>query len=126
MFVINFSHPLTELQRKQLMELMEQPLTEVRDIPSQFDNNQPFAEQVSERVDAVGLSAGEWQSLPILVNPPAYAPATSTLIAELHGRMGYFPAIIRMRPVAGSIPPQFEVAEIINLQVVREVARIWR
>ena len=30
--------------------------------------------------------------------------------------MGYFPAIIRVRPVAGSTPPTYEVAEIINLQ----------
>ena len=34
-----------------------------------------------------------------------------------------FPALLRLRPVAGSAPPQFEVAEIVNLQQVREEAR---
>jgi hypothetical protein len=37
--------------------------------------------------------------------------------------MGYFPTVIRMRPVAGSTPLRFEVAEIVNLQVVRDAAR---
>jgi hypothetical protein len=49
-----------------------------------------------------------------------------TLLAELHGRMGYFPAMLRLRPVTGSTPPRFEVAEIINLQTVRDRARSRR
>ncbi len=40
--------------------------------------------------------------------------------------MGYFPSIIRLRPVSGSVPPQFEVAEILNLHSVREKARLER
>ena len=47
-------------------------------------------------------------------------------LAELHGRMGYFPASGRRRPLAGSLPPRFEVAEIINLQAVRDQARLRR
>jgi hypothetical protein len=50
----------------------------------------------------------------------------ATLLAHLHGRMGYFPAIVRLRPIAGATPPRFEVAEIINLQDVREAARVKR
>jgi len=49
-----------------------------------------------------------------------------TLLAYLHGLMGYFPAVIRLRPVEGSTPPQYEVAEVINLQAVREEARCAR
>jgi hypothetical protein len=40
--------------------------------------------------------------------------------------MGYFPATLRLRPVAETTPPQFEVAEIINLQAVRDRARQMR
>ncbi|MBC7335619.1 MAG: hypothetical protein H5U01_05025 [Clostridia bacterium] len=36
--------------------------------------------------------------------------------------MGHFPAIMRLRPTS-DVPPQFEVAEIINLQQVRDQAR---
>ncbi len=40
--------------------------------------------------------------------------------------MGYFPACIRLRPVPESLPPRFEVAEILNLQAVRDAARQGR
>ena len=37
--------------------------------------------------------------------------------------MGYFPPVIRMKPVENALPPRFEVAEIINLQAIRDAAR---
>lgn len=37
-----------------------------------------------------------------------------------------FPAVMRLRPIENAVPPQFEVAEIINLQAVRERARQGR
>jgi len=45
------------------------------------------------------------------------------LLAELHGRCGYFPPCIRLRPAQGPVPPQYEVAEVLNLQAVRDAAR---
>ncbi len=123
MLLLNFSHPLTPAQRDQLAALLGGAPPDVRDVPAQFDQARPFADQVAELLDAAGLSAAEWQTTPLLILPPAYAPIAATLIAELHGRMGYFPALVRSRPVAGSTPPQFEVAEIINLQAVRDTAR---
>lgn len=123
MKIVNFSHPLTEAQISQLTLLTGEPVGEIYDVPCQFDNSHSFADQVAEQVEKVGLSPSQWQTARILINPPSYAPAASTLIAELHGRMGYFPAIIRIRPVNGSMPPQFEVAEIINLQALRDKSR---
>ena len=37
--------------------------------------------------------------------------------------MAYLPPVLRLRPVPDSIPPQFEVAEILDLQAVRDRAR---
>jgi len=74
----------------------------------------------------VGLSPVEWQTLPFLINPPSLNVIAVTLIAELHGRMGHFPAIVRLRPVADSVPTRYEVAEVINLQAVRDTARSQR
>jgi hypothetical protein len=51
------------------------------------------------------------------------APAAFVLLAELHGRIGHFPALIRLRPLPGSTPTTYEVAELINLQAIREDAR---
>jgi hypothetical protein len=123
LIVVNFTHPLTRAQYVQVEQLTGQTVQEVRQVLCQFDNAQPFAEQVSERIDAAGLSAEVWQKEPILINPPAFAPAAAVLIAELHGRMGYFPALMRLRPLPETVPTQFEVAEIISLQAVRDYAR---
>ena len=83
----------------------------------------PFAEQVRELVDGIGLTPEQWQTVPLLINPPAYNYVAVLLLAELHGRMGYFPACLRLRPVEDAVPPRFEVAEILNLQKVRNGAR---
>jgi hypothetical protein len=72
------------------------------------------------------LSAEDMQTQPILINPPSLNFITALVLAELHGRMGYFPPVIRLRPVAGSLPPRYEVAEILNLQAVRDAARTAR
>jgi hypothetical protein len=90
---------------------------------AQFDHGKPFGRQVARLVDGIGLSPAAWQTTRILLNPPGFAPIAVALLAELHGRMGYFPAIVRMRPIPNSVPPEYEVAEIINLQAVRDQAR---
>lgn len=126
MFLLNFSHPLTAAQLAQVAALTGHPVDRVLDVPTHFNPAQPFAEQVIALVESVGLTAIEWQTLPLLINPPGHAPLAVTLLAELHGRMGYFPAVLRLRPVPESTPPRFEVAEIINLQAVRDQARVKR
>ncbi len=123
MIIINFAHPITETQRQQIEALTGKKVERIVEVPVQFNNEMPYEEQVVQLLDQVGLSPQEWQSLPLLVNLPSLHVITATLLAELHGRTGYFPAVIRLKPVANSVPPQFEVAEIINLQQVRDRAR---
>ncbi len=123
MLLLNFSHPLTPAHLAQLEALTGAGVERVIAVPAQFDTGQPFVPQVAAMLAGVPLTAEEWQSAAILVAPPALNFITAALLAELHGRMGYFPAIVRLRPVAESIPPRFEVAEVINLQAVREQAR---
>lgn len=126
MLLLNFSHPLTAAQLAQLEALTGAGVERVIAVPAQFDTQQPFVPQVAAMLAGVPLTAEEWQSAAILVAPPALNFITAALLAELHGRMGYFPAIVRLRPVAESVPPRFEVAEVINLQAVREQARSRR
>jgi hypothetical protein len=124
--LLNFSHPLTADHLAQLATRADHAVDRVVDVPVQFDVTVSFETQVRALVDGIGLSPVEWQTAPILVNPPALNVIAVTLLAELHGRMGYFPPVVRLRPMAGSLPPRFEVAEIINLQAMREQARIAR
>jgi hypothetical protein len=123
MLILNFTHPLTPEQREQIEALTHTSIEEVRTIPVQIDQSEPLEPQITTIVDAVGLSSEEWQTRPFLINPPGYAPAAFVLLAELHGRIGHFPSLIRLRPLPGSTPTIYEVAELINLQAIREEAR---
>lgn len=121
--LINFSHPLTADHLEVIARLADGPVERVVDVVTRFDPARSFAEQAKETLAATSLTAIEWQTTPLLVNPPSFSPIAALVLAELHGRMGYFPAILRLRSVADTTPPRFEVAEIINLQAVRDRAR---
>jgi len=123
MILLNFSHPLTPDHLAQIEALAGDTVARVVNVPAQFDHDQGFAGQVKALADRVGLTSQEWQTVPLLVNPPAFNFIAVTLLAHLHGRCGYFPTVLRMRPIPGSTPPRFAVAELVNLQTVREVAR---
>lgn len=126
MTLLNFSHPITPAQRAQIEALTGQSIGRELAAMPQFDEQQPFGPQVDALLAQIDLTPAQWQGEPILVVLPSLNFIAALLLAELHGRMGYFPAIVRLRPAADSLPPRFEVAEIINLQAVREAARARR
>lgn len=126
MIILNFAHPLTNDQRAHIEILTGQTVERVIDIPSQIDPHEALAPQVTAMADEAGLSSAEWQTLPLLVNPPALNFSAVALLAELHGRSGYFPPCLRMRPAAQSVRPRYEVAEVLDLQTLRDQARQQR
>jgi hypothetical protein len=126
MLILNYAHPFTEDQINQIEGLMGEEIGEVKQIKVHLDQAEPLTPQVVALAEAAELTNEEWSGRALLVNPPALNFVAVALIAELHGRMGYFPACLRLRPVEGSTPPQFEVAEVVNLQEVRNAARARR
>jgi hypothetical protein len=126
MILLNYSHPLTPVQLEQVEALAGKKIERVVEIHTQIDAQQPLAPQVVALADQAQLTPLEWQSAPIVINPPSLNFVAVVLLAELHGRCGYFPAMLRMRPIPNSLPSQFEAAEIINLQAVRDAARTHR
>src|SRR6266508_4569486 len=126
MTLVNFTHPLTPAHLAQVEQLTGQVVERVVDVKTQFDSERPFGEQTRMLVESVGLSTQEWQTVSLLINLPSLNIIAALVLAELHGRCGYFPPIIRLTVVSGSLPPQFQVAEILNLQSVREAARSTR
>jgi len=123
MILLNFSHPITDPQRGQIEALLGQSIgREIAAMP-QFDEQQPFGPQMDALLGRIDLSPAQWQGEPILVVLPSLNFIAAALLAELHGRMGYFPPVVRTRPVTGALPRQFEVAEILDLQGMREAAR---
>ncbi len=123
MILLNFSHPLTPDQQAKIEALTGQPVDKVYALFTHFDLDQPFGPQVEALFAPLTLSPQDWQTLSILVNPPSYNFITAYVLAELHGRMGYFPPLVRLKPVTGAVPPRYEVTEIMSLQEVRDAAR---
>lgn len=126
MNILNFSHPLTAKQMEQISALLGVTSLEVRDVKVQFDVMQDFVSQVVNLIDGLGISAESWQQESWLILLPSLNYGAGVLLAEIHGRMGHFPSILRLRSVANALVTEFEVAEIINLENVRQVARTRR
>ncbi len=126
MILLNFSHPITDAQRSQIEALTGSGIArEIAAMP-QFDEQQPFGPQIDALLAQVDLTPAQWQGEPILVVLPSLNFIAALLLAELHGRMGYFPPVVRTKPVPGALPRRFEVAEILDLQARREAARMTR
>jgi hypothetical protein len=123
MILINLSHPLTAEQRRHIETLTGQPITRLIERMAQFELEQPFAAQATALVDSLGLTPLEWQQEPLLLALPSLNFGAAAVLAELHGRCGYFLPLVRTKPVEGSLPPRYQVAEIVNLQALRDEAR---
>ena len=131
MLLLNFAYPLKENDLARIEEMTGEKIEHVLVVDSLVNTDQPLGPQIRAMVDSIGLSSEEWQTVPLLVNPPSLNYSAVVLVAELHGRMGYFPPCIRMRPVLDEsgqrvMPPRFEVAEILNLQAIRDDSRRLR
>ncbi len=106
--------------------MIGQAVIKIIEVPSQFDVSEPFAQQAASLIENLNINSEAWQGESGLVVLPSLNFIAALVLAELHGRMGHFPTIIRIRPVPGSTPTVYEIAEIINLQSVRDSARMQR
>ena len=122
MLLINFSHPIDTTQQASIETLIGDTVTIV-DIFTQLDRTKDFTTQIEALVDAVGLAPLDWYTTPMLINPPGLAMVMAGLLAEIHGRAGYFVPVILLRPISGVVPPRFEPYEVVNLNAICEAAR---
>jgi hypothetical protein len=124
--LVNFSHPLSKEQLTRIEQLTDAPIQRLINTPARLDPQAPFAPQTRRLVDSVGLTPEEWQTSLLVINLPSLSAAAAAVLAEVHGRCGYFPAVIRTRAGPTSPIPSFEIAEIIDLQRLRVAARDHR
>lgn len=101
-------------------------ISNILDCQIQFVEADSFVEQLSHSLQTISLKGEKWQTEPILVNLPGHNVITAILLAELHGRMGYFPPVIRWKTGTKIGGTPYEVAEILNLNKVRQNARTQR
>lgn len=119
--LLNYSHPITDAQHADLEDRLEE--IAITRIPCHLDINSDFAPQIVALVDAAGLDPDDWQTTPLLLNVPALSTAAVLLLAEIHGRAGYYPPVLRLRKADGVTPPRFDVAEILEVDQQRQSAR---
>lgn len=119
MIILNFSHPLTKEQIAAICETNGWPDASLKivDVSSQIDPARPIAPQAAAMVDAAGLSDAEWQGQTVFAVLPSLNYSAVCVLVELRWRAGYYPPMIRLRQVAGSLPPKYEVAEIVRLEL---------
>lgn len=126
MHILNFAHPMTEAQQNQLAEKVGTAIDHVTTIKIHLDQTKEFVPQVVAVVDSLEIDSAAWQSNAWVIVLPALNYIAAILLAELHGRIGYFPTVVRLRPSDNPLLNEFVIAEIINLNRVREDARARR
>ena len=126
--VINFSaHPLMPAQQQAIQAKMGWPAVEI--IETNLGNvpeSRDFVAKTLQCLNNIDLLPQDWQTHPLVVVPAGYASAWSVLLAELHGRIGYFPDMVRLRPAPVGATEKYEVAEIVELRQIRNQARAKR
>jgi hypothetical protein len=123
--IINFSgHPVLPGQQKDIGQMMHWPTPEIINVSlGNVAEDHNFVSTIEKAVEKVALSPEEWQSTPIVVIAAGYSAVWSVVLAELHGRLGYFPDVVRLRPASTVSNEKFEVAEIMNLREIRHNSR---
>jgi len=123
--IINFSgHPVLPGQQQDIGQMMHWSSSEVINVSiGNVPEDHNFVPSIEKSVEKIPLSPEEWQSIPVVVIPSGYSQIWSVVMAELHGRLGYFPDVVRLRFSSSISNEKFEVAEIMNLREVRHNSR---
>lgn len=121
MVILNFAEPLSADDISAVASMHGRKARKVLDVRAQFLPDLPLAPQVRNLVDGIGFSRNEWQSLSLVVCLPSDAVAATLLVAEIAGRRGRTPAVVRFRVDARS--GRREPNEVISLHEVRKSAQ---
>lgn len=90
---------------------------QVRHLRCRLSINKPFAPQVREVVDRIGLTENQWLHESLIVVLPSIAPAAALVLTEIIARARYYPTVVRLKKEdVSKDPPVYIIAEVIPLQ----------
>ncbi len=123
--ILNFSgHPVLPGQLKAIEKILQWSSSQVIDVPvGTIAEDRNFIANIVKVIDKVDLSHVQWQAANIVAIPAGYSAIWSVVLAEIHGRLGYFPDVVHLRPSTLTVAEKYEVAEIMNLRQVRHASR---
>ena len=115
MILVNFSGRTVEAAvLPSLAALTGLPVEEVREVTvSAALPAAGFQGGIAQLVEAIGCTQAQLQTEPVVVIPPEASDIACGLLAELHGRIGHFPGLLR---------PTSDAFEVVNLQQLRSQA----
>jgi len=98
--VLNFSgHPVLSDQLKTIEKLLQWPSSEVMDVQlGTIAEDRNFIANIVKAIEKIDLSPVQWQASSIVAIPAGYSAIWSVVLAEIHGRLGYFPDVVHVRP----------------------------
>jgi len=128
MIILNFSHSLTERQEEQIKVIMNISDKAWKDskimrINCYLDIEKSLPDQVDGILSQIPDDV--WTDR-ILVVPPPIAHSAILIMIGISSKCGYFPEAIRIKRKKGSNPPEYVVAEIIQLQAFKDRMRAKR
>ncbi|MEI7556914.1 CRISPR-associated protein Csx15 [Candidatus Chlorohelix sp.] len=126
MLLINFSHPISASQKEQIEKVIGQEIESMLAVPVHLDLEKPMAAQVDVVLENLGISLQSLQQQSVLIILPGFSPLAAYLLTVFHGILGYFPSIAILKPDLDSVITDFKLAEILNLQALRNNARSKR
>lgn len=85
--------------------------------PMQVNAGEPLDVVVSKSADSFDLTPEEWSGAELAIIPPGFATPAAVFLAEIHGRRGHFPLMLRRKP------PPIGVFGILNLSAIRLAGR---
>lgn len=126
MYLLNFGHPISPEHLEDLRTRFEVAVQQVVPIPVHWREDASFAELAAEALDKAGLNTHRLQTESTLINLPGHSAVAAALLAELHGRIGHFPAVIRWQAAHDGAVSAYVIAEVLNLNKIRHQARQQR
>ncbi len=111
--VLNFSHPVTPEQEKQISALIKEDV-EVVEIEVQLNLESSLASQLAVIVDQAVTSVRSNPTMGVLMILPGLPEAAAGITIGLASRLGFCPRVIRRMRKGTVVPPVWEVAEILD------------
>jgi len=125
--IVNLStHLLSEKQVEQIRLYLNCRISRVIHQRVEFNHDESFSTQAHRLVEDLRLPVEAWSERSAVLILPGLSAAAAAVLADIHGRCGGFPGIIRLKPVSSGGTTTFELAEVLDLQEVRERARRTR
>lgn len=123
LLVLGFSHPITDPQKPEIAQLLGCQVSDIefREGSRQYEYTtvEELIDTVRAQIDFMKISAADWQKTRIVVNLPAHSAGAMIALTEMHGRMGFFPEVLRLELGEDKA---YHATEEIDLEIIRHKA----